>query len=354
MQIVSTQMTIAEYCQSIERKDLFINPTYQRSNKIWPLSARSFLIESILLGYPIPKISLYTRTDRISRRTVREIVDGQQRTAAIDDFFHATLRLSGNIDFEEIAGCTYNELGPDLQDRFLIYPLTIDEFVDTTEQEIREVFRRINSYVEPLNPEERRHATWQGKFKWYIYHLSRTADDKVTSIGVFTPRQLVRMQDTKLFSEVTHALEKGIQTTNKRLLDQLYKRNDRRFERAGRYTSWISNALEQLFSFRRLWKTPLVKSYSTYSFLLAAIHSKHNLEVLRPSLGQGAVKLASPSETESRLLGVVDHLEAKNQHGPYGRFVRATMGQTNVMKQRVARARLFLDALREDGGKAFA
>lgn len=73
MQIVSTNMTVAEYCQSIDRKALQVNTTYQRSNKVWPLAAQSFLIESILLGFPVPKISLFAKTDRISRLTVREI-----------------------------------------------------------------------------------------------------------------------------------------------------------------------------------------------------------------------------------------------------------------------------------------
>ena len=353
MQIVSTHMTIAEYCESIDRKALSVNATYQRSNKIWPTAARSFLIESILLGFPIPKISLFAQTDRISRKTIREIVDGQQRTAAIHAFYSGNLRLSRTLEFDRAAGRTYKELDSDLQDRFLAYSLAIDEFVSTTDDEIREVFRRINSYVVALNPEEQRHARWQGDFKWYIYHLSSTLDDQMSSLGVFAERQLVRMQDMKLFAEVTHALNQGVMTTNKRLLDQLYSRNDERFDEAVQYSHWITAAVGQLFELRRLWNTALVKPYSTYSFLLAAVHAKRDVSVLRPSLGQGAVELAPPDVTENRLLGVLDALEENAIAGPYGDFVKATISQTNVKKQRVARARLFFDALTADGGTTF-
>ena len=353
MQIVPTNMTIAEYCESLDRKTLYVNLKYQRSNKVWPVAARSFLIESILLGFPVPKISLFAKTDRISRRTVREIVDGQQRTTAIHAFFNGSLRLSRTIDFDRAAGRTYEELDSSLQDRFLSYPLAIDEFVNTTEKDIREVFRRINSYVVTLNPEEQRHARWQGAFKWYIYRLSSSFDDRMSAVGVFTERHLVRMQDMKLFAEVTHALDKGVTTTNKKSLDQLYERNDSEFNQGKEYSGLISEAVNQLFEMRRLWNTPLVKPYSTYSFLLAMIHAKHDVPSLRLSLGDGGGQLATNEETEDRLLGVLDALEDKDTTGAYGRFVRATMSQTNVKRQREARARLFLDALRADGGETF-
>ncbi len=353
MQIVPTNKTIAEYCQALDQNTLRVNPTYQRSHKVWPLAARSFLIESILLGFPFPKISLHVQTDRISQQTIREIVDGQQRTTAIHDFYRGELRLSRTIDFDLAAGRTYSELEPDLQDRFLSYSLGIDEFVATTERDIREVFRRINSYVVALNPEEQRHARWQGAFKWYIYHLSRSYDARLSDVGVFTDRQLVRMQDMKLFSEVTHALTHGFRTTNKKLLDQLYNHNDETFPQAEQYTIWISEAVDRLFEMHRLSATPLVKHYSTYSFLLAAIHAEHDIATLRPSLGEGGISFAAPRDTENRLLAVVDALEEKSTTGPYGDFVRATLGRTNVKEQRETRTRLFFDALQSDGGVTF-
>ena len=175
----------------------------------------------------------------------------------------------------------------------------------------------------------------------------------MSEVGVFTIRQLVRMQDMKLFAEVTHALSEGVMTTNKKLLDSLYEHNDERFGQAEPFTVWISGAVEQLIEMRQLWNTALVKPYSTYSFLLAAIHAEHDVQTLRPSLCQGGVDIATPKETETRLLGVLDALEERNTTGPYGEFVKSTVSQTNVRKHRVARARLFLDALRADGGETF-
>ena len=45
--------------------------------------------------------------------------------------------------------------------------------VGATPDQIRETFRRINSYTVPLNPEEHRHAVFQGDFKWFMHDLTK-------------------------------------------------------------------------------------------------------------------------------------------------------------------------------------
>jgi hypothetical protein len=64
----------------MKSKDIIVNRSYQRSDKVWPPAARSYLVETVLLGYPIPKLSLHQRTDVKSRKVISEIVDGQQRS----------------------------------------------------------------------------------------------------------------------------------------------------------------------------------------------------------------------------------------------------------------------------------
>ena len=316
-------------------------------------AAQSFFIESILRGFPIPKISLFAKTDRITRQTIREIVDGQQRTLAIKAFYDGKLRLSKTLELAEAAGRTYDQLDSELQDRFLSYSLDIDEYVATSREEIREVFRRINSYVVALNAEERRHATWQGDFKWYVYHLSQALDRQLLQVGMFTERQLVRMQDMKFFAEITHGLLHGITTTSKLTLDRLYRDYDSSFEHLDLYTRWIHEACDRVFDMPKTWGTALVKPYSCYSFILAAIHAVHDVPQLRPSLGVGGLHLAPTQEIQNRLLDLLSAIEDKDEAGMYGTFVKATMSKTNVQAHRAARAVVFLDALRSDGGPSF-
>src|SRR5437588_7842329 len=95
----STNMTVAEYCAAMQRNEIIVNKDYQRSDQVWPDVAQSFLIESILLGFPIPKIYLHSITDLKTRRTIKEIVDGQQRSRAIFDYFYDKYSLSRQLRF---------------------------------------------------------------------------------------------------------------------------------------------------------------------------------------------------------------------------------------------------------------
>jgi hypothetical protein len=79
------------------------------------------------------------------------------------------LRLTADSDF---AGNRFSNLDEELQQRFLAYQLGVDIFANADESQIRQVFRRMNSYNVPLNRQEKRHATHQGPLKWFIVDMS--------------------------------------------------------------------------------------------------------------------------------------------------------------------------------------
>jgi len=165
----ANNMTIADYSEQLRNRQITINHDYQRSDTVWPISAKSNLIDTILSGYPIPKLILSQTTDLDTRKTRKEVVDGQQRTAAITEFLENKYSLSRG----DFAGNRFNDLDDTTKREFLEYSLSADIFTSATDEEIREVFRRINSYQVPLNRQETRHATHQGEFKWFIRDLGK-------------------------------------------------------------------------------------------------------------------------------------------------------------------------------------
>jgi len=110
MKANSSPMSVADYCNAIRDKKIIVNQDYQRKDGLWNTPARSFFIESILLQYPIPKLFLYAKLDLRTRETIKEIVDGQQRSQALILFFEGKLSLSKSIDTEELRGLKYNRL----------------------------------------------------------------------------------------------------------------------------------------------------------------------------------------------------------------------------------------------------
>lgn len=329
----------------MKRREIIVNPDYQRSDKVWPDAAKSYLIESMILGYSVPKFSLYQITDLKSKRTVKEIVDGQQRSKATYDFFEDALVLSGSLETEELRGKRYSELDDELQQKFVAFSLSIDLFVSTTRQEIVEVFRRINSYTVPLNPEEHRHATYQGSFKWFINRISRRFENLFLDFGLFNEKQLVRMADTKFLAEICDALLNGIRTTNKSLLDRLYRDRERDFPDENLLGTRTTEALDQLTEWPDLRGTALMKPYIAYALVLAIIHVRHGVESFLPLFAPQRLERFNNPAALRNLFTLSEALQNPDEPGEYRDFVLACSGKTNVRQQREIRFQWMCRAL---------
>src|SRR5690606_8579245 len=94
MNLDSSTYSIVELRDMLNRKDLLVNNSYQRGSGLWPTSARSYFIDTILMGFPFPKLYFYESLDRAERRVIREIVDGQQRITSIMDFLNNRFKLT--------------------------------------------------------------------------------------------------------------------------------------------------------------------------------------------------------------------------------------------------------------------
>ena len=337
MNIVPTNMTVVDYCTAMDRSEIIVNRNYQRSDKIWPAAAKSYLIETILTGFPIPKLSLYQKVDLKSRKTFKEIVDGQQRSMTVLEFLNDQFVLSKSLRTVEVAGKTYNELDPEYQQRFLDYPLSIDLFVSASSAEVVEVFRRMNSYTVPLNPEEQRHAEFQGPFKWFINRLAERFESTFIRIGLFNEKQLVRMGDNKLLTEICHALLRGITTTNKKSLDSIYKENDVDFPDEEQFDRRLTDAVDELSELQELKETSLMKPYVIYSLLLAIMHCHKNIKSVAALYDSPNRRRFDRATALTNLSKLAEAVEAGDEDGRLGPFVRACVDRTNVKDQRETR-----------------
>ena len=319
MKVISSTTTVAAYFDEIEESKVTVNNDYQRSSKVWPTKARSYLVDTILHGFPIPKLSLYQTTDLKSRKTVKEIVDGQQRSMTIVAFMKDEFRISGNSKF---AGKTYSKLDEETQSTFLEYQLSLDIFIGATEDDIRQTFRRINSYNVPLNPPELRHATFQGEFKWFIVRLLDKFSQVLKSIGTYNESQLGRMKDANLFAEIIMATHQGIESASDKKIDIFYERNEDEFNNAGLYESLFDKAFALILGWQSLHDGPLVKPYNLYALLLAIFHRLHAFEALKPLIDEPLFdkKIIDAYESEVVLGELADSLLQDNETASYRKY----------------------------------
>lgn len=344
MQVVPSNFTIAEYCGQMKEGKITVNREYQRSNQVWPPRAKSYLIETILLGYPIPKLSLYQQLDVRRRLTIKEIVDGQQRSQTILSFFEDNMRISGKSEF---AGKRLSQLDEDVQARFLEYRLSVDTFVGATAVEIREVFRRINSYNIPLNKQETRHSTFQGDFKWYMVDLSRKYSQILKDLGVYSESSLNRMSDAVLLTEIIMALHEGIISASESKIDKFYKEHDHEgtFPQGNEITGKIEEAFNYIIKWQDLHGTVILKPYNMHCLILAIIHCRH----VEPSLSK-LFPLAEPivfneEIAVTNLTTLAAAVENPDAYKQFSDFIIACSEATNRLVPRETRFQYFCKAL---------
>ena len=341
-------MTVIEYCQAMDRKEIRVNRDYQRSDRVWPTIARSYLVESLILGFPLPKFTHYVVTDVKSRQTYREIVDGQQRSKALHEFVNDKFPLSTSLESDTIRGRRYSELTAEDQEAFLTATLSLDQLVATTREEVREAFRRMNSYTVPLNAEEHRHAVYQGPFKWFLHRFAGRFNGVFVDIGLFNERQIVRMADTKLLAEACHGILYGITTTNKKVLDKLYQEHDHVLTMEDELNRRLTFIVEQIQSWEDIHHGNLMRPYVAYSLFLALTHVTSPVAALEPVFDVSNVVSMDEARVLTNLTTLSDALENPDEPGEFAPFVEACRSMTNVRSQREIRFRWMCDALCED------
>lgn len=209
----SRTYSINDFIEWEDRKQLEISPKFQRRS-VWSPHAKSYLIDTILKDKPLPKIFIRAITDPKTMKTVREIVDGQQRMRTILSFVKDGFKIS-KIHNEEYGGMTYSELPEDVQADFLKYEISVDLLLDLSDRDVLDIFARLNTYSVSLNKQELFNAKYFGYFKQLVYKLSGDYYTFWTENKIFTERKIVRMAEAELVTDLLIAILDGIQSKKK-------------------------------------------------------------------------------------------------------------------------------------------
>jgi 5-methylcytosine-specific restriction endonuclease McrA len=235
-------------------------PTYQRG-LVWSKSKKQLLMDSILRRYDIPK--LYLRA--VDKPPYKyEVVDGQQRLHAIWKFCQDDFPLSKECDPVHghiVADKRFSELPNDLVDDFQTYELSFVILEDTTEDEVEEMFTRLNN-GETLTTAEKRNAM-PGDMKDFVRELAfHPLFGKV-------PFKNTRYAFDQVCAQMTCLeLASGPTDTKARDLERMYKdhikfdRNARTARKIKRVLNFLDNAFTE--------KTPELGKENVVSLYLLA------------------------------------------------------------------------------------
>ena len=164
--------------QRLTYEEIEIQPDYQRKDRIWEDEKKSKLIESILMGLPLP---IFYFGERKNDNWV--VIDGLQRITTVQDFMMGEfpLKLEKDSPVYEANGLRFTEF----TDRKLtraINEFEITAYVIDMEEEsenkgsvdkfIIELFHRINTYGVKLSEQEIRSAINFGSSVFYLKFLA--------------------------------------------------------------------------------------------------------------------------------------------------------------------------------------
>jgi Protein of unknown function DUF262 len=148
--------------------------SYQRRGR-WTATMKSRLIESFILNIPVPSIILYKQDF-----THYEVLDGQQRISAIQEFYGNKLELTGLEILPEFNGHTYKKLTQKIRakiDRRSISSVAILTELTSNPEAAKflkqKAFERLNTGRIELSQQEVRNIFYAGKFNELLLKLAR-------------------------------------------------------------------------------------------------------------------------------------------------------------------------------------
>jgi hypothetical protein len=236
---------------------LTLSPSFQR-RPVWKEAARSYLIDTIARGLPVPVVFVRERLDLEYQRTVREVVDGQQRLRTLFSFIDAQSLADfdpGRDEFEvlskhnsDLADRPFGKLPADVRKQILSYELgTYVLPPETEDRDVLKIFARINSTGVRLNGQELRNAEYFGDFKQLMYDLALEQLDRWRAWGIFSEESIARMLEVEFTSDVTLTMSKGEVTGKTQTrLDDLYKKWDEAFPSGRAVTARFRRVMESL------------------------------------------------------------------------------------------------------------
>lgn len=209
--------SIADFLEWDASNLLDLSPKFQRRG-VWTRAAKSFLIDTILRGKPMPKVLL--TQDLIGKKNVRTVVDGQQRIRTILEFVagNFTVLSAHNADH---AGQKFEDLDEEVQGSILQYEVGVDLLYNLSLADMLDIFARINTYSVTLNTQEKLNAKYLGVFKTSAYELGFSYVGYMLDSGILTEKAVSRMGEAQLASDLLVAIVGGVQTVKN--IEKYYK-----------------------------------------------------------------------------------------------------------------------------------
>lgn len=167
IRIEKGRMSFFEIKRRKERGDIQIDPEFQRDG-VWDKKQKYELIESVLMGIPIPVFYFFEGKDGEI-----QVIDGRQRITTFIEFMNDEFELKQLKIITDIIGKKFSDLNTLQQRKIEDYQIDIYLIQPPTPEQVKvDIFDRVNRGGTRLNNQEMRNALYQGKSTKLLNELS--------------------------------------------------------------------------------------------------------------------------------------------------------------------------------------
>lgn len=179
MRCSTSNIQLETIISRIKDGTLNLQPDFQRG-EVWSVTKQKKLIDSILRGWRIPPVHVVSSDELID-----EVLDGQQRLAAIRDFCKGKFSIDGKIEprnqeLESLDGLYYEELPTKVKRLFLKYEISFITLTEYEPSEPAELFDRLNQPMKLTSAEQRN--AYMGKTRNQVKDLVKYLESSGASI----------------------------------------------------------------------------------------------------------------------------------------------------------------------------
>jgi hypothetical protein len=272
---IATNKKLLELFNMMKSSSLILKPSFQRK-LVWNNTHKEDFIETILLGLPFPEIYLADGGINLETQTSETlVVDGQQRLSTIYQY------VTSSPEFEIKRVVKFKDLGVANQTDFFDYNIVIRDLGRIEENQIRDIFKRINSVNYALNAVEIRNALYEGEFikaAKDILKASEPFSETNIFFNVFSEDEVSRMKDLEYILLMMSTVEEGGYFVSDREVEKYVKQYDSEYPSKEIMLNYFQQVLSLIVSCELAADSIWNKRSSFFSLVveLVKLNQKHN------------------------------------------------------------------------------
>lgn len=207
--------------------ELNLNPWYQRRS-VWMPPQKAYLINTLFEKKPIPSLYIRHSLDIQAEKSIREVVDGQQRIRAILEYLDNAFSARHP---EYPKRVKYSQLKRSEIESFKLTSLSVGYLLGATDEDVIEIFGRLNSVAKTLNAQEKRNAKFSGEYKQFCLQQAAKRVAMWRDLRVFTANDIARMEEFQFVSDIALNFIDGLSDYSAAKLNKIYAQFDEDFPR---------------------------------------------------------------------------------------------------------------------------